>query len=57
MRAPPPPTACRRHLLPPQLLEAFKPLAEYVHASEPETLTYQMLTDDADPLACLILER
>ena len=41
----------------PQLLEAFRPLAEHVWAEEEGTLAYQWLQSDGDPLKCLILER
>lgn len=53
---------CRRSLPlgrlgPPQLLAAFRPLAEHVRANEEGTITYQWLQSDSDPLKCLILER
>ena len=42
-------------------LETFKrdiaPLCEYIKASEPETISYEVLLSDKDPLKVLIMER
>ena len=40
-----------------QFLKDFKPLAEYVQSSEPDTLAYEVLLSDKDPLQVMILER
>lgn len=40
-----------------QFLEDFKPVAEYVQSSEPDTLSYELLLSDNDPLQAMILER
>jgi quinol monooxygenase YgiN len=40
-----------------QFLSDFKPLAEYVKASEPDTVAYEALLSDKDPLEVMILER
>lgn len=40
-----------------QFLNDFKPLAEYVKSSEPDTLAYEVLLSDKDPLEVMILER
>jgi quinol monooxygenase YgiN len=36
---------------------AFAPLAQYVRANEPDTLAYEALLSDKDPLQVLVLER
>ena len=38
-------------------LEMIKPVAEFVHLHEPETLSYEVLLSDKDPLRVLIMER
>ena len=40
-----------------QFLEGIKPVAEYVQSSEPDTLAYEVLLSDKDPLQVLVLER
>ena len=38
-------------------LEAFAPVARYVKENEPDTLAYEALLSDKDPLHVLVLER
>ena len=38
-------------------LKAFEPLANHVRDNEPDTLAYEILLSDKDPLQVLILER
>jgi len=40
-----------------QFLEDIKPVAEFVQSSEPDTLSYEVLLSDKDPLQVLIVER
>jgi quinol monooxygenase YgiN len=40
-----------------QFLNDIKPVAEYVKSSEPDTVAYEVLLSDKDPLEVLILER
>lgn len=40
-----------------QFLKDFKPLADYVKTSETDTLAYEVLLSDNDPLKVMILER
>ena len=40
-----------------QFLKDFKPLADYVKTMETDTLAYEVLLSDSDPLKVLILER
>lgn len=37
--------------------EAFTPLAKYISRSEPDTISYEWLDSDKDPLQVFILER
>jgi quinol monooxygenase YgiN len=40
-----------------QFLEFFRPVAQHVQQHEPDTLAYEVLLSDKDPLQVLILER
>ena len=40
-----------------QFLEFFRPVAQHVQQHEPDTLAYEILLSDKDPLQVLILER
>jgi quinol monooxygenase YgiN len=40
-----------------QFLKDIAPLAKYVHDKEPDTLAYEALLSDKDPLKVVILER
>ena len=40
-----------------QFLEFFRPMAQFVKDHEPDTLAYEVLLSDKDPLQALILER
>ena len=40
-----------------EFLEDIKPLAEYVRTKEPDTIAYEVLLSDKDPLEVMILER
>jgi len=40
-----------------QFLNDIKPVADYVKSSEPDTIAYEMLLSDKDPLQVMVLER
>lgn len=46
-----------RHELKQQYLKDIAPLAEYVRNQEPDTLAYDVLCSDKDPLQVVLMER
>jgi quinol monooxygenase YgiN len=40
-----------------KLKDLFEPYAAWIHANEPTTLAYQLMTSDKDPLTATIFER
>eukprot|EP00543_Licmophora_paradoxa_P008861 CAMPEP_0202459502 /NCGR_PEP_ID=MMETSP1360-20130828/36037_1 /ASSEMBLY_ACC=CAM_ASM_000848 /TAXON_ID=515479 /ORGANISM="Licmophora paradoxa, Strain CCMP2313" /LENGTH=112 /DNA_ID=CAMNT_0049080605 /DNA_START=44 /DNA_END=382 /DNA_ORIENTATION=- len=40
-----------------QFLDFVKPLCDYIKEEEPETLAYEVIMSDQDPLQCMLFER